>query len=320
MADELQRRVRLAQMAELYYHQRWTQSAIAERFGLSTMQISRLLREAQQLGVVEFRIHHPLPVDQEPARELQRRFGLKSVLAVRSSRPEQVKADVASAGAHHVVALLEPGSTLAVAWSSTLALLAQALPYQPIEGLQVVQMLGALSPSADQYNPYDAFVRIGAQLGARMHPLHAPTVLQSRAARDSLVDDPAVKTVLDLARAADYALCGIGTAGDDSTFYRLGYLSRTELDALRAQGVVGDVLGRFIDGDGRPVPWTHAETLVSLSLDELKRIPQVIAVAAGPSKVQPVLGALRGGYLSHLITDADTVRKLLEIGDRVAVR
>ena len=320
MADELQRRVRLAQMAELYYHQRWTQSAIGEHFGLSTMQISRLLREAKQLGVVEFRIHHPLPVDQEPARELQRRFGLKSVLAVRSSRPEQVGVDVASAGAHHVASLLEPGSTLAVAWSSTLALLAQALPFQPIPGLKVVQMLGALSPAADEYDRYDAFARIGAQLGARMHPLYVPTLLQSKVARDALIDDPAVKTVLDMARAAEYAICGIGPAGDDSPFLQLGYLSRSELDGLRANGVVGDILGHFIDGEGRPVPWTYAETLVSLSLDELKRIPQVIAVVAGPSDVRPVLGALRGGYLSHLISDAGTVRKLLEIGDPVAVR
>ena len=320
MADELQRRVRIAQMAELYYHQRCTQSAIAERFGVSTMQISRLLREAQQLGIVEFRIHHPLPADQELARELRQRFGLASVLAVRTSRPEQAKADVASAGAHHVASLLEPGGTLAVACSSTLALLAQALPYQPILGLKVVQMLGPLSPSADHYDRTDALIRIGAQLGAQVRPLHAPTVLQSKGARDALVDDPAVKTVLDMARAADFAICGIGTANDDSAYYQAGYVSRPELAALRAKGVVGEMLGRFFDGEGRPVPWTHAETLVSLSLDELKRIPQVIVVAAGPSKVQPVLGALRGGYLSHLITDADTVRTLLEIGDRVAVR
>lgn len=320
MADDVQRRMRLAQMAELYYLERRTQGEIAERFGVSTMQVSRLLREAQQLGIVEFRIHHPLPVDVEPARELQARYGLRSVLAVRTSRPEQVKGDVARAGAHHVVSLLEPGRTLAVAWSSTLALLAQALPYRPFEGLTVVQMLGALSLSADRYNPYDAFVQIGTQLGARMHPLHAPTVLRSRQARDALVDDPAVKTVLDLARAADYAICGIGTAGDDSTFFRMGYLSREELDVLRAKGVVGDVLGRFIDARGRVVPWSYGDMLVSLDLYELKRIPQVIAVAAGPAKVRPILGALRGGYLSHLVTDADTVRALLQIGDEVAVR
>jgi DNA-binding transcriptional regulator LsrR (DeoR family) len=319
MVDDTQRRMRLARMAELYYLDRRTQSEIAERFGVSAMQVSRLLREAQKLGIVEFRIHHPLPIDVEPARELQARHGLKSVLAVRTSRPELVKGDVARAAAHHVLSLLEPGHTLAVAWSSTLVLLAQGLPYRPVEGVTVVQMLGAPSLAADRYDPYDAFVRIGTQLGARMHPLHAPTALWSRQARDALIEDPAVKTVLDRARAADLAICGIGTAGDDSTFFQMGYLTREELDGLRARGVVGDILGRFIDADGHQVPWSHGDMLVSLDLDELKRISHVIAVAAGPSKVRPILGALRGGYLSHLVTDADTVRTLLRIGDGVAV-
>ena len=316
MAYDVQRRMRLARMAELYYLERLTQSEIAKRFGVSTMQISRLLREAQQLGVVEFKIHHPLPVDQALGRELQDTYGLKSVLAVRTSRPDQVKQDVAFAAAYHVLSLLRPHTTLAVGWSSTLALMAQALPYQPIEGLSVVQMFGPLPLSADQYNPYDAFARIGAQLGARMHPLHAPTVLRSKAARDALIADPAVKSVLDMARAADYAMCGIGTAGDDSTFHQMGYVSSEELAALAAEGVVGDILGHFIDGEGRVLSWSYAEMLVSLDLHDLRRVPEVITVAAGPSKVKPVLGALRGGYLAHLVADAGLVRALLALGER----
>jgi len=213
MTDTRQRRVRLAQMAELNHHQRWTQSAIAERFGLSTMQICRLLCEAQQLGVVEFRIHHPLPVDQESARELQRRFGLRSVLAVRTSCPV-LRVGRRSRG--------EDGAT----WRAR----------------RTSRSAGSVPP---------ATTRPSARWGTR---------------------------------------------------------SRSELDGLRAKGAVGDVLGRFIEGEGRPVPWTHAETSVSLSFDDLKRIPQVIAVAVGPSKVQPLLGPLRGGFLSHLIMDADTVR------------
>jgi deoxyribonucleoside regulator len=313
MTDELQRRLRLVQIAELYYVQRWTQSRIGEQHGLSTMQISRLLREAQQLGIVEIKIHHPLPIDVELGQELRQRFGLRSALAVRASSPETVKQDVARAGAHQVVALLEPHRTLAVAWSSTLALLAQALPPNPLPGLTVVQMLGALSLSADRYTPYDAFAQIGSRLGALMHPLHAPTVLRTRAARDALIEDPSVKGVLDVARGADYALCGIGTAGDDSTFFQMGYLSRAELDHLAAQGMAGDILGRFIDERGAELPWSYADMLVSLDLDELRRIPQVIAVAAGPSKLRAILGALRGGYCSHLITDAETARSLLRI-------
>lgn len=311
MSDELQRRVRLARVAELYYLSGLTQSDIAERFNLSKMQISRLLREAHQLGIVEFKIHHPLSLELELARELQEKYALSGVVAVRTSHPDHLVSDVARSAADYLVTLLQANTTLAIPWSSTLALLAQALPYQPIANLKVVQMLGALTLSADQFNPYDAFKLIGTQLDAEMYPLHAPTLLATKHARDAIVADPAIKNVLDMARNAHYAIYGIGTADVDSTFYRMGYLSRDELEALRHQGAVGDILGNFFDIEGQRLPWTYNEMLVGLDLAELQHISRVIAVAAGAAKVRPILGALNGRYLTHLITDATTARTLL---------
>jgi DNA-binding transcriptional regulator LsrR (DeoR family) len=318
MADDVQRRARLAQIGELYYVAQLRQSEIAERFNISAMQVSRLLREAHELGIVEFKINHPVPHDLALAGELRSKYGLEGVVAVDTSRPEHEKADVARAGAHYLPSLLRSDSTLAIPWSSTLALLAQALPHQPIAGLRAVQMLGALTLSADRFNPYDAFKQIGTQLGAQMHPLHAPTLLASKGARDALVGDPAIKDVLDMARRADCAIYGIGTADYDSTFYRLGYLSREELDSLQRKGAVGDILGSFIDVDGRPLPWTYSEHRVALELSELRQIPRVVAVAAGRAKVRSILGALNGRYLTHLVTDAGTARALLEVGEEIA--
>lgn len=315
MSDELQRRVRLAQVAELYYISGLTQSEIAGRFDLSKMQISRLLREAHQLGIVEFKIHHPRSLELELAHELQEKYALRGVLAVRTSHSDRltsdVARDVARSAADYLLTLLQPNTTLAIPWSSTLALLAQALPYRPIANLRVVQMLGALTLSADRFNPYDAFKLIGTQLDAEMYPLHAPTLLATKHARDALIADPAIRNVLDRARNAHYAICGIGTADNDSTFYRMGYLSHEELETLHRQGAVGDILGHFFDIEGQRLPWTYNEMLVGLDLPELQHIPQVIAVAAGVSKVRPILGALSGRYLTHLITDANTARTLL---------
>lgn len=312
MLDELQRRTRLAQVAELYYVSGFTQSEIAKRFDVSNMQISRLLREAQQLGIVEFKINHPLSLDVELGKELQDKFGLKGVQAVRNSQSSHGISEVARSGAYYLLSILRPGTTFAVPWSSTLALLAQALPYQPIEDLKVVQMLGALSLTADRFNPYDAFNQIGTQLDAEMHPLHAPTLLSTKHARDALVADPAVKSVLDMARNATYAIYGIGTANVDSTFYRMGYLSRSELESLREHGAVGDILGWFFDIEGQLLSWTYRDNLVGLQPAELQKIPTVVAVAAGPAKAEPIRGALNGRYLTHLVTDTETAVTLMK--------
>ena len=51
---------------------------------------------------------------------------------------------------------------------------------------------------------------------------------------------------------------------------------------------------------------------MSTSLEDLRKLENVIGVAGGPSKVDAILAALRGGYLDILITDEDTAQVLLE--------
>jgi len=41
------------------------------------------------------------------------------------------------------------------------------------------------------------------------------------------------------------------------------------------------------------------------------RIPIRIGVAGGAGKVRPIIGALRGGYLTHLVTDSLTAKRIL---------
>lgn len=314
MQTDIQRLTRLANIAELYYRDRWTQSRIAKRFGVSTMQISRLLKEAEDAAVVEVRINHPLAADEELGGEIAAAFGLASATVVRVRDSANPQHEVARAAALRLEHFLEPETTLALAWSSTLALMASELPRTKVAGLKVVQMIGALTMARDPSNPYDVISEFGERLHAEVHALHAPTLLHTKEARDALIEDPAVKTVLDRARSADTAIIGIGSADRSSTFFRLGYLSEQEFEELQASGMVGDVLGHLIDANGAPLPWSHADTLVSVSLDELREIPQVVSVAAGQDKVRAILGTLRGGYCSHLITDAETASAVMRLG------
>ena len=54
--DKLQR---LTYVARCYYEQERTQNEIACELGVSRPLISRMLREARQLGIVEIRINEP---------------------------------------------------------------------------------------------------------------------------------------------------------------------------------------------------------------------------------------------------------------------
>jgi len=84
-----------------------------------------------------------------------------------------------------------------------------------------------------------------------------------------------------------------------------------QLQVSRPTVAVGDISCRYFDLNGQPVSTDFDRRVISLSLDDLRRIKPVIVVAGGEDKVAALLGALRTGCLDILITDERTGRKVL---------
>ena len=68
------------------------------------------------------------------------------------------------------------------------------------------------------------------------------------------------------------------------------FIDMTSSELIEA---VGDVCSRFFNRAGEPVLFPGSERLMAVDLETLKRIPTVIAVAAGANKVAPIIAAAR---------------------------
>src|SRR3954469_24465467 len=72
----------LARVASLYYEYDYSQQQISEMVNTSRSNISRLLKEAKQKGLVEIRIHKRIATAPQIERELRERFGLHQAMVV----------------------------------------------------------------------------------------------------------------------------------------------------------------------------------------------------------------------------------------------
>ena len=111
---------------------------------------------------------------------------------------------------------------------------------------------------------------------------------------------------------ARMSVVGIGSMSEEATILKNGVLNGNDFTILKLQGAVGDLLSHFMDRDGNLISLNQDRRLMSTSLEDLRKLENVIGVAGGPSKVDAILAALRGGYLDILIPDEDTARVLLE--------
>lgn len=97
---------------------------------------------------------------------------------------------------------------------------------------------------------------------------------------------------------------------------RMGWFTAEEIAEAKRTGTVGDVLGYdFIDLQGRPAMTPLQGRVIGLHSEDLRRIPNVIAIAAETAKVTATLGALRTGVIDTLATTASNAMAVLHLDE-----
>jgi DNA-binding transcriptional regulator LsrR (DeoR family) len=80
---------------------------------------------------------------------------------------------------------------------------------------------------------------------------------------------------------------------------------------MGAKGLAGDISGKFVTITGELFDCVYNQCIIGITLDDLKQIPNTIAVALGEHKTTGILGALHTGVINTLCTDSRTAIGLL---------
>jgi len=303
-------------VAELYYARDLRQPEIAEMTGFSVSKVSRILAQAREVGIVRISIDPPTEEQPALARELADRFGIDVWLTPgRETDPSAAARLCGVAAAEHVAAWLPASGAIGIAGGYTLDALASALPRRDLADLTVVPVVGGWDSRNRYLDVNELARRIADRLGAQVHYLHAPGMLDDEETKEALLRDSAVAATVRHWTSLDAAL--VGVSGGPTILPGYGtVMDRLDDDGRRRlldRGVVGDVSGHLIRADGTIIEDEWSRRTIAISIDELRRIPRVMAVAAGSNKHQSLLGALRGGFISHLVTDRPTADGILRL-------
>lgn len=308
----------LVKLAKLYYEDGLTQMAIGQRLGLSRIKVSRMLRKAREERVVQIIINPGGETNTDLEHTLETQYKLAEVVAVVPSEhsPTTIRAELGQAAARCFLRGLQGDETVAVTWGRTLSAMVRALTTEHYPDLYVVQGLGGLSDPTSDVDGVDLTQRMAQALGARAVILSAPGIVNHKLTRDALMQERHIADVLDRAAGADIALVGVGSPGPDSLLGTSQVFEQEEIDRLVAKGAVGDIGLRFFDLRGNLVRDEINQRVIGLELEQLKKIPRVIAVAGGIEKVPVLRAALKGRLINVLVTDERTAQALLQEEDK----
>jgi len=303
----------LARIAHRYYTDGRTQEEIAAEFSLSRPKVQRLLERARWSGIVDIHIQAPPWLHLQLETRLRDTFRLSDALVSPSrTDPQSQREAVARSAAQYLERRLSDGMVVAVGHGRDTGEVPRFFRPERRLDCTFVSAMGG-SPRVDApTNPNEICRALAERCGGRAESLYAPAYVENGEVRDRLLEQEAVAHTLRVAAQASVALVGIGGTDDDCTMVRSGCLSLDEIAWLRSQGAVGDVLGNYVDVEGRLIASPHRDRLVALSVDDLRRIDFVVAVVSEAEKPLATLGVLRAGVIDVLIVDEGNARTVLD--------
>ncbi|HEX4510764.1 MAG TPA: sugar-binding domain-containing protein [Burkholderiaceae bacterium] len=305
-------------VASLYYERGIGQTQIAEQLGLSQTRVSRLLKQAEPLGIVKITVHVPEGVHADVEEAIERHYGLDEVIVVEVDESAQqddeaMARDLASTVANYLELMVPTLTSVGVSsWSSTLLAAVNAMrPAGPGVTRSIVQVLGGVGVASAQRYATRLTERLAQLAKADAVFMLAPGVVTTLAARQALLADPSCGQAMAHFDDLSAVLMGIGAIPPSRMLRESGNVfTDQDLEDLKDAGAVGDVCMRFYDAQGRPVSTPFDERVIGIGIDQIRRARRRIGVAGGRRKFEAIRGALRGRWVSTLITDLDTAQRL----------
>ncbi len=298
----------LIRASRLYYELGETQGRVAELLGVTRPQVSKLLKEARAEGIVEIRIHERAELESPAAEALRSSFGLQAVhLAPSLAGPEDLtRRSVGRLAAQVLRTAVRDGSIVGIGDGASVSAAADALTdaASPVAAT-VVPLCGGYWFAGPGREP---FRRVADALGATVQGLLAPGLVDDAATKQALYAHSGVQSILALWDRLDVALFGIGAPS-----WSEATLGAEVVRDLESRGAVGELLIAPFDLSGRFVGKELRKRVIAFDARELSRVPVTIGVGGGPSKVRPILGALRAGAVNTLVTDVRTAEIVVEL-------
>ncbi len=303
----------------LYYVEGQTQSEIAQRLGLSTAKVNRLLQQAREQGYVNITIRTPFQHLFDLETRLKAVFGLQDVIVIPAVE-ESTSSTLNMLGAVASAFLLEhlrDGEIITIGSGTAVNAVVQSIEPTRTYQMKVVPLFGALQGDMNLDVNFLA-TQLATRLGGMAYQLHAPAFVDTVEQRNMLHEMSPIKDILDISRRATLALVGVGSVDAKASRYaKFSGLSPEDLRHISADcGGVGEIGGYIYDIEGRMVAPEYDARVIGLTRVELMAVPYRIGVVATAFKALPLFGALRAGYLNALITDETAARGVLELFDQ----
>lgn len=288
-----------------------SKSKIAEDLKMSRFQIARLLEFSVAQGIIRFEISTPGMFDARLSETVRKEFGLQRAIIIdipeHDDNPAIIRQRVGRAAAAVLSETVTKHDVLGIGWGRSLN--AMALELREIERCPVVQMGGMIGSVHE--NSLELVRKVSSIGRGKAFPLYVPMILQDEQAARSMRAHPGIAAAVQLFDSITVGAVSVGS-WDPPDSQLLDGLSEADRTLLSDRGVVGEICSTLLRDDGSTVGDLESRS-IAVTIDQLRRIRDLILVAGGAVKARAVRAAIEAGLGTTLVADRSLAHALLKL-------
>ena len=310
----------MARAAWLYFTGGLTQSEVAKRLQIPITRAHRYIARAQSEGLVRIFVDAKAGSCVEIETRIMKTYGL-NLCWVAMDLPEYYSLPFRTLSAKGADFLMNVATgskhrVVGIGHGRTLAASVDAMSRVSGENLKFVSVLGGLTRTYAT-NPYDVIHRLNHKTEAEAYLMPLPMYANSAEDKQILLAQSCMAATTRLAEVATIYIIGIGEVSNFAKNHSTAltaFVGSEDTKALYCNGARAEVLGHFLDSEGKTVETDWHDRVMAPPLENLKG-REVVAIAGGKSKAVAILSTLRSGLLTGLIIDEATARTIVDAAE-----
>ena len=310
----------LIRVVDMYYQQEMLQDEIAKKLNVSRTTVSRAFSKAKKEGYIKIIIDFPAENMIELEKEMEKKFHLKEVIAVKVDDINNRDILVAREAAYYIARMIKNDMIIGIAWGYTMKKIIDAFDMYKVgsqikaKNIEVVPLLGTITPetadNSDLRLSYASLLssKLAEMVNGISYHFAAPMYVKDIDTKKMLLEEPQIKNVMQKAKNCHAGIFGIGALVQNSS---IAILEKDMILKLSKRNGVGEILGRVFDKYGNTVESEWNDRMIGLTLEQAKNIPIRVGVAFGEEKVKAIKTAISKNIINVLITDSVTAESIL---------
>lgn len=311
MSEEMDQHELLANLAQDYYLSQLSLAELAEKYHLSRYLVNKYLDDARREGIVTINIAAPNPRNLELEKVFQKTFDIPHIYILKDNiSPTETTENILNYSAHQLAPMIAQSKVVGLTWGGTIFNIINYFPVSVPEHVTFTQFIGENMKYKSAAGSMRMVELAAARFSAEYLTMTGPLYIIDDATREKMAQEIAVQPAFAASKQMDLLFTTLGTMASLESIPTWNENLDMILGDINHGDVAGMLYGRPFDVNGNFLNPDH-DKVFGLSVDEIMETPRRFGIVKSKFKTSAALGALRGKFLTDMVTTESIARRIL---------